>query len=162
MKPLLESPALVSPSELRAVIDADLETIHNWIRRGIIQRAFLGRQNLRTRLFTIEEVYKTAFKSELVKLGIPPSSANDAVEEFWKGWDKKTDADKRRIYAVLFPTESRWTAELCWQEVSGGPLFKAGKSSAFVFPDRAFAMIPIYEVMARITERLSELLADAK
>jgi hypothetical protein len=161
MKPLLESLALVSPSELKAVIDADLETIHNWIRRGIIRRAPIGGRNLRTRLFTAEEVYKTAFKNELVKLGIPPSAASDAIEELWKGWDK-ADPEKRRLYAVLFPTGSRWTAELCWQEISGGPFLKLGRSSPFLFPDRALAMIPISELMARITERLSELLANAK
>jgi hypothetical protein len=162
MKTLLNSPALVSASELSGVIDGDLETIHNWIRRGIIQRASIGGRSLRTRLFTTEEVYTTAFKSELVKLGIPPSSANDAVEKLWEAWDKKTEIDKRKLFAVLFPTGSEWTAELCWQEISGGPLLKIGKSSAFVFPDRAFAMIPISELMARTTEKLSELLSKAK
>ncbi len=32
---------------------------------------------------------KTALKNELVKLGIPPSSANEAVNELWERWDKR-------------------------------------------------------------------------
>ena len=157
----LKPDALVSATELGDLTGADADTIKNWIRRGIIQRASIGGRNLRTRLFTPEEVYKTAFKSELVRLGLPPSAASDAVEELWNGWDQKADAEKKRLYAVLFPTGSRWTVELCWQDVSGGPFFKVGKSSPFLFPDRAFAMIPISELMARVTERLAELLAKA-
>ena len=158
----LQSDALLSAAELGDLIGADADTIKNWIRRGIIQRTTIGGRNLRTRLFTTEEVYKTAFKNELVKLGIQPSSANDAVEELWKAWDRKAEDDKRKRYAVLFPTGSRWIVELCWQEISGGPLFKVGRSSPYLFPDRALAMIPISELMARVTEKLSELLANAK
>ena len=158
----LESDALVSATELGDLTGEDADTIKNWIRRGIIQRASIGGRELRTRLFTPEEIYKTKFKSELVRLGIPPSSANDAVEELWKVWDKKANADERRLYAVLFSNGNRWTAELCWEAAPGGPFFKVGKSSPFLFPDRAFAVIPISELMAPLTDQLSKLLAKTK
>jgi hypothetical protein len=32
---------------------------------------------------------RTALKNELVKLGIPPSSTNEAVNELWERWDKR-------------------------------------------------------------------------
>jgi hypothetical protein len=62
---------LVSAAELAKVIGTDLETINNWLRRGIITRARIGGRHLRTRLFSMEEVYKTALKNELVKIGNP-------------------------------------------------------------------------------------------
>ena len=107
----LQSDALLSAAELGDLIGADADTIKNWIRRGIIQRATIGGRNLRTRLFTTEEVYKTAFKNELVKLGIPPSSASDAVEELWKAWDRKADAEKRKLLRSPIPD---------WKSMDGG------------------------------------------
>jgi hypothetical protein len=63
------------------VLGTDLETVNNWIRRGIISRARIGGRKLRNRLFSTEEVYKTALKNELVKLGIPPSPASEHALE---------------------------------------------------------------------------------
>ena len=121
MKFLRDPTVLLSAAELGDSVGIDLETVNNWIRRGIISRAPIGGRQLRYRLFSTEEVYKTALKNELVKLGIPPSSASNAVNEFWKEWDKK-ESPEGRIYAVLEPRDGKWTALLCWQKISGGPL----------------------------------------
>src|SRR5262245_34331903 len=164
----LDDPAiLVSAAELAKVIGSDLETINNWLRRGIITRARIGGRHLRSRLFSTEEVYKAALTNELVKLGLAPSSASAAVKELWERWDQRA-ADERKIYAVLVPTDEGWTALLCWRKSSGGALYKFGKSAAsksndeFQLPERAFAMIPISSVFAHVTKRLMGLLVEVK
>ena len=68
MKFLRDPTVRLSAAELGYCVGIDLETVNNWIRRGIISRASIGGRQLRHRLFSVEEVYKTALKSELVKL----------------------------------------------------------------------------------------------
>ena len=158
MKFLRDPTVLLSAAELGDCVGIDLETVNNWIRRGIISRAPIGGRQLRYRLFSTEEVYKTALKNELVKLGIPPSSASDAVNEFWKEWDKK-EPPEGRIYAVLEPRDGKWMALLCWQKISGGPLYKIGKSATEIeLPKQAFAMLPISVVLESVTNKLGGLL----
>ena len=70
---------LFSSAELAEAIGTDLETIKNWVRRGIINRTTIGGRHMPNRLFSADEVYKTALKYELVKMGLPPSSAMEAV-----------------------------------------------------------------------------------
>src|SRR5262249_4540603 len=164
MKILRDPTVLLSAAELGDSVGIDLETVNNWIRRGIISRAPIGGRQLRYRLFSTEEVYKTAFKNELVKLGIPPSSASNAVNEFWKEWDKK-ESPEGRIYAVLEPRDGKWTALLCWQKISGGPLYKIGKSSTskpeeIELPMQAFAMLSISELVTRVAKNLADLLNE--
>jgi hypothetical protein len=144
-------------------IGLDLETIKNWIRRGIISRAPIGGRQLRNRLFSSEEVYKTALKNELVKLGIPPSRASEAVNALWKEWDRKDAPEGRKIYAVVLPSNDKWTVTLCSQKISGGPLHKFRKSKSteeMDLPKQAFAVIPISDVFNRVESRLSELLGE--
>jgi hypothetical protein len=154
---------LVSAAELAKVIGADVETINNWLRRGIITRARIGGRHLRSRLFSTEEVYKAALTNELVKLGLAPSSASGAVNELWEKWDKR-EVEGRKIYAVLVPSDEEWTALLCWQKPSGGPLCKFGRRTQSIqemeLPKQAFAMIPISDVFDRITTKLSEWLSE--
>jgi hypothetical protein len=59
---------LVSSAELAQVIGIDLETVNNWLRRGIISRSPVGGRQLRNRLFSMTEVYRAAFIADLVKL----------------------------------------------------------------------------------------------
>src|SRR5262245_3969960 len=167
MKFLDEPAILVSAAELAKVIGTDLETINNWLRRGIITRARIGGRHLRSRLFSTEEVYKAALTNELVKLGLAPSSASGAVNELWERWGKR-EAEERKIYAVLVPSDEEWTAVLCWRKPSGGMLYKFVKSTSsksndeFQLPERAFAMIPISGVLAHVTKRLMGLLGEVK
>jgi hypothetical protein len=165
MKILRDNAILVSAVELGEVIGADLETVKNWIRREIITRAPIGGRQLRNRLFSADEVYKTAMKSELVQLGIPPSQASEAVNTLWKDWGKKDIPDGWKLYAVLVPSNDKWIVALCLQKISGGPLYKFGKSKSaeeMELPKQTFAMIPISDVFDRVSGKLSELLGETK
>jgi hypothetical protein len=163
MKLLRDSSVLVSAAELAEIVGIDLQTVNNWLRRNIISRAPIGGRQLRHRLFSTEQVCKAALTHDLVKLGISPSSASDAVNEVWKAWDKKELPDGRKMYALMLSTDAKWTAFLCWQKISGGPLYRLGKASTskaeeIGLPKQAFAMLPISEVVTSVTKKLEELL----
>jgi hypothetical protein len=165
MKFLRNNAILVSAAELGEVIGIDLETVKNWIRREIITRAPIGGRQLRNRLFSTEEVYKTALKNELVQLGIPPSQASEAVNALWKEWGKKDTPEGWKVYALLWPSNDKWILALCSQNISGGPLFKFGKSKSteeMVLPSQTCALIPISDVFERVSSTLSELLGETQ
>jgi hypothetical protein len=168
MKFLSDNAILVSAAELGEVIGADLETVKNWIRREIITRAPIGGRQLRNRLFSTEEVYKTALKHELVNLGIPPSPASEAVNTLWKVWDKKDSPEGRSLYALALPNKDKWTVELCSRKASGGALYKLGKSTGSKsivevdLPQQASALIPISDIFDRVSSKLAELLGALK
>ena len=113
-----------------------------------------------------EEVYKTALKNELVKPGIPPSPASEAVNALWKEWGEKDTPEGWNVYAVLVPSKDKWSVELCAREISGGPLYKLEKSmrrksiEEMNLPKQAFAVFPISDIFDRITKKLSELLGE--
>ena len=160
IKPIQNSGTLVNSPELAEIIGVDLQTVNNWIGRGIISRTPLGGRQLRNRLFSADEVYKTALKNELVQLGIPPSQASEAVNALWKDWGKKDTPEGWNVYAVLVASNNKWTVALCSQKISGGPLYRFGKSKSteeMELPKRAFAVIPISDIMERISSKLSEL-----
>jgi hypothetical protein len=103
-----------------------------------------------------------------LKLGISPSTANDAVNALWKEWNKREGPEGRKVYAVVLPGNGNWTVALCSQKVSGGPLYKLEKSiggksiEEMDFPKQAFAVIPISDVFERVSSKLSELLGETK
>ena len=158
------SSLLVSSAELAKIIGTDLETVKNWIRRGIISRASLGGRQLRNRLFSNEEVYRTVFINELVILGFQPSAASEAVNDVWKEWGKKEAPAGWNIYAVVFPNKDKWIVVLCAQKTFGGPLYELGKSTGTIsgheiaLPKQASALIPISDVFDRVSKKLSALL----
>ena len=159
---LLDTNVLVSAAELGDAIGAEPETVNNWIRHDIISRAPIGgRQVARHRLFTMEEVYKAALTNELVKLRVPPSPASRAANEVWKELNKIELLDGKTIYAMILPSGDGWTASLCWQSRSGGPLHGMGKRE-IELPKRAFAMIPMTDVLGDVTNKLQKFLSDAK
>src|SRR5690242_18998942 len=92
---------LVSASELARMVGIDLETVNNWLRQGIIRRAKVGGRQLRSRLFSTEGVYRAAFISQLVNLGLQPSSASEAVSELWKEWTQLGAPQPKNVYALL-------------------------------------------------------------
>jgi hypothetical protein len=68
-----------------------------------------------------------------------------------KGW---------KLYAVMVPIKGKWTAMLCSQRTSGGPLYQ-GAGSARVqmeLPKQAFAVIPSSDVFERVSGKMSALL----
>jgi hypothetical protein len=165
MKYLRDNAILVSAAELGEVIGTDLETVKNWIRREIITRAPIGGRQLRNRLFSTDEVYKTAMLKQLVDLGIGPSAAHEAVNVLWKAWGKKEAPEGWNVYAVLWPRNDNWIVALCSQKISGGPFYKFWKAKSteeMELPRQAFAVIPISDVFERVNSKLSELMGDLK
>jgi hypothetical protein len=163
---LLPDMVFVNAAELAEIIGSDLGTVNNWIRRGIINRVPIGRREVKSRYFSKEEVYKTALKNELVKLGLPPSSASDAVNALWKDWHGEEPPGKHNLYAVVVPKNGKLAVALCTQKKSGGPLYKyklgASRDSKSMvemdLPQQAFAVLPISAVLDNANSRLSELL----
>ena len=159
MKPTLGKPTLITAPELAKIIGTDMETINNWIRRGVISRVPIGGRQLKARLFSTDEVYKAALTSELVRLGIQPSPASEAANAVWKEWEKKDVTKGQEVYAVVVPTEDKWMAVLRSQGTSVGPPYKAGRQSIEVeLRKHAFAVIPISDVFERVSRKTSSLL----
>jgi len=159
MKPTLGKPTLITAPELAKLIGTDMETINNWIRRGVISRVPIGGRQLKARLFSTDEVYKAALTSELVRLGIQPSPASEAANVVWKEWEKKDVTEGQEIYAVVVPTDDKWMAVLRSQGTSVGPLYKAGRQSIEVeLCKHAFAVIPISDIFEYVSRKMSALL----
>ena len=159
MKPTLGKPTLITAPELAKLIGTDMETINNWIHRGVISRVPIGGRQLKARLFSTDEVYKAALTSELVRLGIQPSPASEAANVVWKEWEKKDVTEGQKVYAVVVPTEDKWMAVLRSQETSVRRLYKVGRQSIEVeLPKHAFAVIPISDIFEYVSRKMSALL----
>jgi hypothetical protein len=95
-------------------------------------------------------------------LGIAPSSAHEVVNALWKEWDPKGG----KFYAVLFPTDDKWMVAMCWQKQSGGPVYKAAKSTGnkspqeMALPSKPFVMVPISDTLTKVRADISRLVAD--
>jgi hypothetical protein len=165
-KVLMPETVFFSSAELAEILGADFGSVNNWVRRGIIKRTPIAQRPLRKRLFSKEEAYRAALKSELVNLGIPPSPASDVVNALWKDCDGREPPDKQNLYAVITSKNGKLAVALCTQKKSGGPLytFKAGASKGskslaeMDFPEHAFAVLPLSAALDRTNRRLSELL----
>ena len=157
---LPKSTTLITSAELAETIGADLETINNWIQRGIISRVAIGGRQLRARLFSSEEVYKAALTNELVMLGIAPSPASDASNSIWNASEKKGTPEGQKVYALVMPRKDGWTVELCCLKASGGPLYKFGRKpiEQLELPKHAFAVIPISDIFEYVSRKMSALL----
>ena len=162
MKPTLGKPTLITAPELAKLIATDMETINNWIRRGVISRVPIGGRQLKARLFSTDEVYKAALTSELVRLGIQPSPAMEASNSIWNAWEKKNAPEGQKIYALVMPDKDGWVVELCWRKASGGSLYRWGrtgsKSAEMELPKHAFAVIPISDIFEYVSRKMSALL----
>ena len=167
MKSLPHEGALFTLAELAGAIGADVETVKNWVRRGIISRARIGGRQMPNRLFSADEIYKTAITYELVKLGLAPSAATEAVNTIWGQCDRNGFFEDKQIYAILFPTDDKWTTVLCSQREQGGPLYRFTRSTArsqekIRLPDRAFAVLPITGTLTQIAKRLESIIEATK
>jgi hypothetical protein len=87
-------------------------------------------------------------------LGIPPSSASEAVNELLGEMGLEGGVGTENLRDDIAEPQ------LCWQKLSGGPLRKFGRRTQTIqemeFPKQAFAMIPISDVFDRVTTKLSE------
>jgi hypothetical protein len=154
------SDALLSAGELAEVIGVDLDTVHNWLQRDIIERATVGGRKLRSRLFSTKQAHKAALLSELVALGIAPSSASDAVNELWGELNRKEIVDGRNVHAIIVRKNEKWMVKLCWRNQSRGPFNKwsSSKPSETEIPHVTFAVVPISDVLGRVGTKLLEIL----
>ena len=95
-----------------------------------------------------------------------PSSARDAVNELWKMWWARELPEGKNVCAILSPTSDKWSASLCWQKKSGGALYKSTKQSGFTgsaqmdLPRQAFVVLPLSDVLAKVTTSLLALLQE--
>jgi len=123
---LLRDPTImVSAAELGKMIGIDMDTLSNWNRRDLISRFEPGGRRLRTRLYSVEQVYKTALMKELVDLHIPPLAAREAVNAIWRQLNKRAAPEEPDIYAMLMPTgREEWNVTLCARKEPNGPLYK--------------------------------------
>jgi hypothetical protein len=100
-----------------------------------------------------------------VDLNIQPSAAREAVNALWKEWGKKEPPEGWNVYAMVWPSNDKWSVALCSQKFSDGPLYKFGKSKSteeMELPKQTFAVIPISDVFDRVSSTLSELLGESK
>jgi hypothetical protein len=109
---------------------------------------------------------RLALVNELLKLGTAPSPANYAVNELWKEWDW-AKLKSGNVYAVLFSITNSPVVLCGGKSRSGGPLCRLVKSpttrpSAVELPTQAFAVVPISNVVANVTDRYARLLGDDK
>jgi hypothetical protein len=123
---LLHDPTImVSAAELGKMIGMDMDTLSNWNRRDLISRFEPGGRRLRTRLYSVEQVYKTALMKELVDLHFPPLAAREAVNAIWRQLNKRAAPEEPDIYAMLMPTgREEWNVTLCARKEPNGPLYK--------------------------------------
>jgi hypothetical protein len=78
---------------------------------------------------------------------------------------KKEAREGWRVYALLWPSNDKWIVALCSQNLSGGPLYKFGKSKSadeMELPTKPFVTIPISDGFDRASGKLSELLGETK
>jgi hypothetical protein len=167
MKSLPHEATLFTLAELAEAVGADLETIKNWVRRGIISRARIGGRQMSNRFFSANEVYKTAITYELVNLGLSPSAATEAVSTIWEQYNRNDFFEHKQIYAIFYPIDDKWTVVLCSQREQGGPLYRFTRSTArsrekIRLPDRAFSVVPITGTFSRIAKRLESVIEATK
>jgi hypothetical protein len=95
-----------------------------------------------------------------------PSAAAEAVKSIWAQYNMNDFLEHEQIYAILFPTDDKWTIALCSQREKGGSLYRFTRSARcrerIRLPDRAFAVVPIADTLTRITKRLESLIEATK
>jgi hypothetical protein len=71
-----QGPNLFSAEQVAKTIGADLETVNEWLEVGAIDRAVFGGGQ-----FSENELLRAALVFELVKCGLSPPCAKDAIRE---------------------------------------------------------------------------------
>jgi hypothetical protein len=89
------------------------------------------------------------------------------VNTIWGQYGGNDFFEDRRIYAIMYPTNDKWTVLLCSLHEPGGLLHRVSRSTArtqggFRLPDKAFAAVPITGTLTRIAERLEGVIEATK
>ena len=136
---------LFSATEVAETIGADLETINAWLEVGAIDRAVFGGG-----LFSKYELQRAALTFELVKFGLPPSSARDVVwemeydlQQIWT----ETIANQYKAYAIVIPNkQKKWLVIWCWkvstEEIDPSP--------------QSYIILPVSDILARVTNETEQ------
>jgi hypothetical protein len=165
MKPLPHEDALFTLAELAEAIGADLETIKNWVRRGIIRRALVGGRQMSNRLFSADAISQAAITYALVESGLAPSAASKAVKSIWEQCNKRDLFEHEPLYAILYSTNDEWTTVLCPQLEKGLSSPRSARSTSRTqvkagFFNSVFVVVPISQILNRIAGSL-ELFIEA-
>ena len=135
-----QSTNLFSATEVAETIGANLETINSWLEVGAIDRAVFGGGR-----FSKYELQRAALTFELVKFGLPPSSARDVVwemeydlQQIWT----ETVSNQDKAYAIVIPNkQKKWLAIWYWkvltEEINPSP--------------QSHIILPISDILARVT-----------
>ena len=135
-----QSTNLFSASEVAETIGTDLETINAWLQVGAIDRAVFGGGR-----FSKCELQRAALTFELVKFGLPPSSARDVV------WEMEYDlqqiwteaiSNQYKAYAIVIPNKQKkwlviWYWKVSTEEINPSP--------------QSHIILPISDILARVT-----------
>jgi len=137
---------LFSATEVAETIGADLETINAWLEVGAIDRAVFGGGR-----FSKYELQRAALTFELVKFGLPPSSARDVVwemeydlQQIWT----ETIANQYKAYAIVIPNkQKKWLVIWCWK-VSTEEIDPSAQS---------YIILPVSDILARVTNETEQV-----
>ena len=136
---------LFNTTEVAKTIGTDLETINEWLEVGAIDRAVFGGGR-----FSKYELQRAALTFELVKFGLPPSSARDVVwemeydlQQIWAG----TISNQYKAYAVVIPNrQKKWLVIWCWK-VSTEEIDPSAQS---------YIILPVSDILARVTNETEQ------
>ena len=111
MKFLRDPTVLLSAAELGDAVGIDLETVNNWIRRGIISRAPIGGRQLRYRLFSTKEVIIDGKPQVIRAVYVYWFVADDAVSASVSGFQRMWWFAKKRLTTGVL---QRWSYVSCF------------------------------------------------
>ena len=140
-----ESSNLFSATEVAAAIGADLETINEWLEVGATDRAVFGGGQ-----FSKYELQRAALIFELVKLGLPPSSARDIIwemeDDLQQIWEEAI-SNRYKAYAIVIPKNQRKRLVFwCWKA-----------STEKIAPHaQDHIMLPVSDILARVTDQTKQ------
>jgi hypothetical protein len=140
-----ESRNLFTATEVAAAIGADLETINEWMEVGAIDRTVFGGGQ-----FSKYELQRAALTFQLVKLGLPPSSAKNVV------WDMEDDlqqiwgeaiSNRYKAYAIVIPNKGgKRLVFWCWMASKE----RIGSTA------QGHIVLPVSDILARVTDQTKQ------
>jgi hypothetical protein len=134
-----QSTNLFSAEQVAKAVGTDLETVHEWIDVGAVDRATFGGGQ-----FSRNELHRVALVFELVKFGFSPSCARDIVREMEYDlqlvWTRIPSDFK--AYAIIIPAGRKWLVSWCWKKSS---------EQTDPFPANDYIILPVSDTVTRIT-----------
>jgi hypothetical protein len=140
-----QGPNLFSAEQVAKTIGADLETVNEWLEVGAIDRPVFGGGQ-----FSKNELLRAALVFELVKCGLSPSCAKDAIREMeyelHQIWEITPSSFK--AYAILIPTSRKWLVSWCWKATTE-------KIDPLTVEDHI--ILPVSHILARVMDETKQV-----